>query len=71
MTIYKITQKYWDDGEVKAFMTELESDIKPTDIYLKKKHYDYYETFLESKKEAKQFLKECHSFKLKEVLLDT
>lgn len=57
MTVYRVQQKYFDNGKVEAHMTELELTEKPENTYKEGKRFDEYNDYFTDKAEAEECYK--------------
>lgn len=59
MTVYAVTQKYFDNGKITAYMETLELDKKPTSREKEYPTYDLYVDYFTNKKQAEKLVADC------------
>lgn len=61
MKIYAVCSKFYDDGRVNAYMTELELEEKPENKYKEYPRYDRYVDYYTNKKKAEKAVAEARA----------
>lgn len=61
MKYYGVTTKFFDDGEIRAFIFEVEAEKKPKNTYESLKECDIYHDYFDSLEKAEKFCKETNS----------
>ena len=59
MKIYEVEQKYFNNGKVKATITELELKTVPKNMITENNQYDLYKDYFTDKTTAQKFYKDA------------